>query len=334
LQAFEFRRIDASLMVAGMSKPEGLHVVLGAGQIGTRLANLLADRGERVRLVARRQPKLERAGVERLAGDITDLAFAESAGRGAAVVYDCMNPPYPEWQRLLLRIGRGSLHAAKTASAKLVALDCLYMYGRPDGPMSETSALAPCSRKGKLRVELAELRLGAMRRGEVDVSIARASDFFGADLPFSAFSDRFFQRIYAGKAAECMGDPDALHSYTYADDVAIALATLGTREGSSGVWHVPTNAAESTRALSTRIGDALGLSVEVERVPKIALRAVGLFVPFMREIVEMTYQWEQAFVIDDSRFRAAFGVEPTPIDDAVDAIGRFARGRFGQRARA
>jgi nucleoside-diphosphate-sugar epimerase len=294
----------------------------------------LLERGHRVRLVARSEPRLARPGLERLAGDITQPAFAEEAGRGADVVYDCMNPPYHDWPRSLLALGRGSLHAATTAKAKLVALDCLYMYGRPTGPISETSPLAPCSRKGALRVELGELRLSAMRRGDVDVSIARASDFFGTELPYSSFSDRFFERIYAGKAAECMGDPDMPHSYTYADDVARALLTLGTRDGTSGVWHVPTNPAESTRALARRIGRALGLEVEVKRVPKLALRAIGMFNPLLREVVEMTYQWEAPFVLDDTRFRRAFGMEPTPIDDAVAAIAAWASARFGRRTAA
>jgi len=308
-----------------------VHVVLGAGQIGTRLANLLADDGHAVRVVARSASKPPRQGVEYLRGDMTQLAFAEEAGRDAVVVYDCMNPPYHEWQRFLLALGRGSLHAATTSSAKLVALDCLYMYGRPSGPIREDSPLEPRSRKGALRVELGELRLSAMRRGDVDVSVARASDFFGIDLPYSSFSDRFFERIYAGKAAECMGDPDMPHSYTYADDVARALFTLGTREGTSGVWHVPTNPAEGTRALFRRIGDALALDVRVRPVPRLALRALGLFDPFLREAAEMTYQWEGPFVLDDTRFRTTFGITPTPIDEAVATIATWARGRFGAK---
>ena len=38
---------------------------------------------------------------------------------------------------------------------------------------------------------------------------------------------------------------------------------------------------------------------------------LGLVVPMIREINEMLYQWDESFVIDDQRFRAAFKTEPT-----------------------
>lgn len=312
-----------------------LHVVLGAGQIGNRLAALLVGRGHRVRQVRQGGADSPVAGVELVRGDITDLAFAEAAARGAAVVYDCMNPPYHRWPELLLPIARGALHGAARAGARLVALDCLYMYGRPAGPMREDSPLAPCSKKGALRVELAELRLSADRRGDARVAIGRASDFFGPDLPYSAWSERFFQRVLAGKPGECMGDPDMPHAYTYADDVARGLLVLGERDEALGrVWHLPTPPAESTRALARRLGRALGRDIDIARVPRLALRVAGLFSPFLREVAEMTYQWEVPFVVDDSRFREAFGVLPTAIDDAVEQTAAWARRRFGLRAAA
>jgi nucleoside-diphosphate-sugar epimerase len=312
-----------------------LHVVLGAGQIGTRLAKLLIESGQRVRLVQRSRATNQLPLVDHVSGDIKKLDFAESVTRGAAVVYDCMNPPYHEWPELLLPIARGALHGATRAGAKLVALDCLYMYGKPKGPIHEDSPLAPSSKKGALRVELARERLTAHSRGDVTVTIGRASDFFGEDLPYSCWSERFFQRLYAGKPGECMGDPDMPHSYTYAGDVARALVTLGASDDANGkVWHLPTAPAESTRSLAKRLGRELGLEAKVTRVPKLFLRAAGLFSPFLREVVEMTYQWELPFVIDDSRFRETFGYGATPVEEQVRSTAAWARARFGNAVAA
>jgi len=304
-----------------------LHVIFGTGQIGTRIAAQILSRGDRVRVVSRSGTVI--AGAEAVTGDARDLGFAAQAARGADVVYDTTNPLYQHWKRDLLALGRGPLHAATTAGAKLVALDCLYMYGAPAGAMTEDTPVRPRSRKGALRAELAELRLSALRRGEARVAIARASDFFGPGLSASWFSERFFARALAGKPGECLGDPDMPHSYCYADDVARALVTLADAPDATGVWHVPTVAAETTRQLAARVGAALGTSIAVARMSPLLLRTIGVFAPFMRELPELAYQWETPFVLDDRKFRARFGVAPTPIDDQVFATASWARARFG-----
>lgn len=312
-----------------MEDTRSLHVVLGAGQIGPRVAAFLASRGHRVRLVRRSPGGPPLPGVERAHGDLTDLSFAAEITRGAQVVYDCMNPAYHRWPEELLPIAGGALHGAKRAGARLVALDCLYMYGIPDGPLREDSPLRPVSKKGELRVRLAELRFRAERSGDLRLAIGRASDFFGTDLPLSGWSDRFYRRILDGKAAECMGDPDLPHAYSYVEDVASGLVTLGERSEVPGsLWLLPTAPAVSTRQLAQRLGQELGLSVRMKRVPKLAVRAAGLFVPFMRELAEMMYQWEVPFVVDDSRFRAAFGQAATPLPTQVAEVAAWARSRY------
>lgn len=309
-----------------------LHVVFGAGQVGSLLADHLLAAGHRVRVARKSRRGVARPNLEVVFGDTTDLAFAEQAARGAAVVYDCTNPQYWEWPQFLMALGRGALHGATKAGARLVALDCLYMYGRPNGPMTEATPMRPVSKKGAMRRELAELRLGALARGEAHVSIARGSDFFGPAIPLSVWGDRFYERILAGKAAECMGDPDILHSYTYVPDVVRALATLGSRDDGDGVWHVPTLPAESTATLARRLGAALDRKVELFRVPKVVMRGLGLFSPFLREAVEMMYQWEIPYVIDDTKFRTTFGVSATPMAEQIAATAAWAKARFVARA--
>jgi nucleoside-diphosphate-sugar epimerase len=324
------QRCNWHLVVMNSSGP--LHVIFGSGQIGARVARILLARGARVRVVAR-HPGAP-AGAEALAGDARDHAFAADAARGASVVFDTMNPPYHLWRRELLPTAAGALSAATAAGAKLVALDCLYMYGAPAGPMTEDAPLAPNSRKGELRVRLAELRLEAMRRGDAKVAIGRASDFFGPDLPLSWWSDRFFTRVLAGKPAECLGDPDQPHSYTYADDVARGLVALADADDATGVWHLPTAPAESTRALGERLGRALGVTVDFATMSPLLLRALGVIVPFMRELPEMAYQWQAPFVLDDGRFRARFGFGATPVDEQVAATAAWARARYAARLAA
>jgi nucleoside-diphosphate-sugar epimerase len=203
------------------------------------------------------------------------------------------------------------------------------MYGRPEGAMREDSPRNPCSNKGALRVHLEELRMDAARRGDLEVAIGRASDFFGIDVPLSAFGPRFYERLLAGKSVECFGDPDLPHSYTFADDVAAALATLGTdARAANRIWHLPTPPAESTRKLSERLAAGLGRSARLSKVPRWLLQTAGVFSPMMREMVEMMYQFEVPYVLDDSEFRRVFGQSATPIERAVELTVAWAEERF------
>ena len=135
--------------------------------------------------------------------------------------------------------------------------------------------------------------------------------------------------MLAGKPAECLGDPDQPHSYTYADDVARGLAALAGADDATGVWHLPTAPAEPTRALAGRIGEALGVPVELATMSPLLLHALGVFVRFMGELPEMAYQWQAPFVLDDAKFRARFGFGATPVADQVAATVAWARSRFG-----
>src|SRR5271165_6112972 len=104
-----------------------LHVIFGAGQIGTLLARELLARGVRVRLVRRGTAGTAAPGLEWARADVTDAAQADTAADGAAVVYDCTNPAqYHRWDELLPPLKRGVLGAAVRAGARLVVLDCLY----------------------------------------------------------------------------------------------------------------------------------------------------------------------------------------------------------------
>ena len=47
------------------------------------------------------------------------------------------------------------------------------------------------------------------------------------------------------------------------------------------------------------------------------LRLIGLVKPEMREYLHTLYQFTDPWVVDDGKFRAAFGDRATPLDDAL-----------------
>lgn len=303
-----------------------IHTVIGAGQIGTQLARLLAVQGYTVRLVRRGELEAAIPGVTFMRGDVTDRTFADAVCRGATVVYNCANPPdYHKWDGVLQPLYRAVREAAGRAGARLVQLDNLYMYGRPPrAPFDERTPMEPCSDKGKLRKQLVEELFDAHRRGDVQVTSGRASDYFGPDTP-SAMLLRpdVYDRILAGSTVYVLLNPDMPHSYSYTPDVARGLMVLGSHPAALGrAWHLPTTAQVTSRELLERFAARAGTTIKVRRVPRWAIRSLGVLVPFLGATVEMMYQWEVPYLLDDGDFRRVFGVEATPMDEAIDATLR------------
>lgn len=308
-----------------------MHVILGAGQIAMLLADRLLGAGFRARLVRRGRPTETRANLSWAHGELRDRGFAEEATRGAAVVYQCSAPPYEKWLDELAALWGGGLHGASKARARYVVLDNMYLYGRvTSGPINEDAPIQPVSRKGELRARLAEEITAAHERGDVQATIGRASDFVGPAATIAViFHEDFYRRALANRSAEVPGDPDQPHSFSYTPDVADALLTLGTRDEALGrVWHLPVLAPQTTRAIVERMQRALAAPPRVDAVPDEVLEELGQQMPVIRELVEMTYLYKGPFVVDDRRFRAAFGRRATSTDVAIDMTARWARERF------
>jgi nucleoside-diphosphate-sugar epimerase len=312
-----------------------LHVVLGAGQVGTLLMQELLKRGKRVRVVSR-SPRDVPEGAEHMSGDITDVNFATSAMQGAAVVYQCTNPSqYHRWDVLLMPLHDSIREAAIRTKVKLVVLDCLYMLGHPQtAPMTEDHPMNPCSKKGALRKKVVEAYLSAAQRGDLQVTFGRASDFFGPGSgSMSAFGDHLGGALAKKRAVEVFGDPDMPHSYSYIPDVARGLAILGTEDGAftRPVWNLPVSWNGTTRELLQKIGAELSIEVKARPVPDWMLAIMGVFMPMLGAIREMTYQWKAPYLLDDTRFVQQFGASATPANEAIAASAKDLQKRYMQR---
>jgi nucleoside-diphosphate-sugar epimerase len=129
-----------------------------------------------------------------------------------------------------------------------------------------------------------------------------------------------FGNALAGRRADFLGRPALPHTYSYVPDIAAGLATLGTDPRAAGeVWHLPGPPTVTTRALLDLVAAEAGHPVAIRSVPKLALRALGLVSPMMRELAEMAYQFEEPFILDTTRYEAAFGLAGTPLPAAVAA---------------
>ena len=83
------------------------------------------------------------------------------------------------------------------------------------------------------------------------------------------------------------------------------------------MWHLPGPATGTTRARLDLVAAEIGHPLGVRSVPKLAVRALGLVNPMLRELAEMAYQFDEPFILDTSKYQAAFGAAGTPLADAV-----------------
>lgn len=298
-----------------------MHTILGAnGVIAHELSRALALTGEGIRQVSR-APRKVNATDEAAIADLLDPGATGRAVAGSDVVYLVAGLQYAAavWQAQWPRVMGNVIDACKRHRARLVFFDNVYAYGRVDGTMTEDTPFNPCSRKGEVRARIANLLLDEMRRGGLEAMIVRAADFYGPGAVRSLTHALVFERLRAGKAPQWIGDPGRVHSFTYTADAGRALALLGRSPAAFGqTWHVPTSREAITGAGFARLACELaGQPDRLQVVPRWLLKALGLFMPVLRENEEMMYQLEYDYRFDSSKFEAAFGLHATSYREGV-----------------
>jgi nucleoside-diphosphate-sugar epimerase len=315
-----------------MSNPntQPLHVIFGTGPVGCWTATALRALDLPVRAMNRsgKRPPLMPADVEILAADATDTAQAIAAAKGAAVVYQALNPAYDKWHEFFPALQAGALAAATAANARYVSIENLYMYDASQ-PIREDSPIAPVSKKGELRARLGEEVMAAHKRGDVQATALRSSDYFGPGVTGSALGELVFGNLVAGKKAQVTGSATLPHSFAYIEDVGVAAATLGTRSEALGqVWIAPHAPALTQGQMVETACRFLGILPRMSVISPLMMRLAGLFVAEARATVEMMYEFTKPFVVDSSRMEGQFGLQPTEIDHALERTVRWYQNDF------
>lgn len=303
-----------------------MQTILGSGgAIGVELAKALPEYTSEIRLVSR-NPKKVNATDELFPANLQNAAEIRKAVLGSSVVYVTVGFQYDVkiWQESWPKFIRNVIAACEEFNSKLVFFDNIYMYD-PNflNGMTEETPVNPPSKKGKIRAEVAQLIMDEVKAGKLTALIARSADFYGPGIKNSSvINETVIKPLSSGKKANWLGSASFKHSYTYTPDAGKATAILGnTEDAYNQVWHLPTAANPLTgKEWVELIAKELDVKPRFQNVPKFLVRVLGLFVPIMKEIVEMMYQNDRDYVFDSSKFDKRFKFKPTPYPDGMKEV--------------
>jgi nucleoside-diphosphate-sugar epimerase len=303
-----------------------LQTILGSGgAIGVELAKALKTYTNNIRLVSR-NPEAVNPDDQLLSADLTKSEDVVKAVDGSEIVYLTVGLPYKTtvWQETWPVLIRNVLDACKTHHSKLVFFDNIYMYD-PNylTGMTEDTPIRPVSKKGAIRARIAQMILDEVEKGNVQAIIARSADFYGPSIKnTSILTETVFKNFIHGKNANWLGSVRYKHSFTYIPDAGKATALLGnTQDAYNQVWHLPTAKNPLTgKEWIEAVAKEMGVEPKYQVVPKFLVRILGLFVPIMKEMVEMMYQYDRDYVFDSSKFERRFDFKPTPYLEGIKEI--------------
>ena len=302
-----------------------MHTLLGAGgPVSNALAQELLQQGETVRLVSRR-PIQTGGRATWVHADLKDYQQVLGAVQGATVIYLCAGLRYDKkvWAAEWPLIMQNLIDATKATGARLIFFDNVYMYGHVAGPMTEETPYNPASRKGEIRARIAEKLMSEAKAGNLNATIARAADFYGAGS-LNSFFDAMVLAKYAKKEkAMWLGEPGSKHAFTYVPDAGRAVYLLGQHpEADNQVWHVPTAPALTGHAFMQLAAKAFNTQPKYMKVNKLMLQALGLFTKAIGETAELYYQYQYDYIFSSEKFQHAFGVMPTTYDEGLQQLSQ------------
>ena len=299
--------------------------ILGAnGTIGKLLAKELLNYTQDIRLVSRNPRKINESD-ELFPADLRDANMVDKAIEGSDIVYLVVGFDYKlkTWQNSWPKLMKATIESCIKHQAKLVFFDNVYMYDQSAIPnMTEDSPINPSSKKGLVRKEIAEMLLKAVADKKINALIARAPDFYGPGNQNSYLIQVVYNNLIKGKNANWFITANKKHSFIYTPDAAKACALLGnTPDSFNQVWHLPTDDHTlSGQEWLDLFNREMNTDKKISILPMFLIRILGIFMPFMREMPEMMYQYDQDYFFDSTKFQKRFNFTLTTYQMGVKQI--------------
>lgn len=295
-----------------------------AGVIGQSIAAALGRNGLPYRVVGRSEASLRQAfGAEPLAEIVTwnpdSPASVRAAAEGVDTLIYMVGVNY--WQfELHPKLMRKTLEGAVAAGVKhLILIGTVYPYGRAkSNPVREDHPREPRTFKGRMRKAQEDLLMQAHADGRIRATVLRLPDFYGPGVEASLLHRAALAAVNGG-TADMVGPLDRPHEFVFVPDVGPVVARLAETPAAFGrIWHLAGAGATTQRELVAEMERQTGRRLKLRVAGKTMLRLIGLFNPFMREMVEMNYLMTEPLIMDDSALQRLIGpIRKTPYAEGV-----------------
>ena len=300
-----------------------MQTILGSGgAIGTDLAKALTQYTHEIKLVSRNPKKVNETDIL-YSADFSDPAQIFKAVEGSEICYVTVGFDYKikVWREKWPPFIKNVVDACIQNNTKLVFFDNVYALGVDHvNHITEESTISPASKKGEVRAIVDKMILEQIEKGKLEAIIARAPDFFGpVKKQNSMLMNLVYDNLVKGKTSKWFCNADVVHTMGYTPDLAKATAILGnTPDAYNQIWNLPTDMNSLTgRQWVKLFSDEMKTSDKIQVLPLWSLNLLGVFVPILKEMSEMMYQFDRPYNFDSSKFINRFKFSPTSNKEAV-----------------
>ncbi len=312
-------------------------IVIGAtGGTGAAIVEELVKRGIPVIAFGRSRTKLEQLAarignpphLSLAIGDAFQTDDVETASRGADVLFHCANVPYHELEERLLPLGKAIMKAADRLGLKVVVVDGIYPYGRRQEELvTEDHPKEPHTRKGRSRLQFGQMVFDS-RWNHARSLIVRLPDYYGPTANQASYLGGTLEAIAKGKMGFFIGNMRVPREYVYLPDAAKMIVELAIRDQAYGQeWNIPGAGVISGAEIVRLSRKASGSAKPVIPLGRIGLSILGIFVPVMKEVVEMLYLTKEPLRLSGEKYERFIGpIQATSYGEGIKATIRRLKG--------
>lgn len=239
-----------------------------------------------------------------------------ASARGADVIVNGWNPPYPDWAAQVPDLHTRVIKAARQTGATVILPGNVYVFGaNTPAPWTATTEHRAVNPLGRIRIRMER----AYRQSGVRTILLRAGDFIDTRTSGNWFDQVLTKSLAKGRFTY-PGNPEIPHAWAYLPDYCRAVVQLAERRDAlPGFTDIPfpgyTMSGRDMSELLDRISpDPVGLK-QMSWLPLILAR------PFWRMagcLLEMRYLWNTPHWLDRAAFdRVLPGFRNTPVREAL-----------------